>query len=298
MACYHPMVGYRDGEEGELSIGWQREGADKRLRLPCGSCYGCTADKAESWAVRLQHESLCWSRSAFITLTYDDLHLPWYGLDVEHLQKFLKRLRKATSGHMAAPDGTRPIRYFACGEYGGQTQRPHYHAALFNVDLRERGGLSDLLQETWGMGFHTVSEFTPGRARYIARYALKKVNAPTWQRAEGFEVLDPTTGEVREQRQEFAVMSRRKGIGAYFLEKYRSDLLRGYVTDKGGVKRKMPRYYANKLREDPAYAEAEKKRVEEYQKALPFGSDSEEKRAARESIHRARVRTYTNARGN
>ena len=61
--------------------------------------------------------------NAYITLTYNDDHLPANGsLQPRDLQLFWKRLRKAR---------TPGIRYYACGEYGDQTARPHYHAIIF-----------------------------------------------------------------------------------------------------------------------------------------------------------------------
>lgn len=297
MACYHPLAAWREEPEGKPTFGLREGDGIEQLRIPCGACLGCTDDKAEEWSVRLQHEAMTWPRSHFITLTYDDDHVPWYGLDLQHLQLFLKRLRKRDVGISEWIGGRRPIRYFAAGEYGGNTARPHYHLCLFNADLRERNQNSPILEETWEYGFHTVTPFTPGRARYIARYALKKIPS-RYIRLDPPEVINPETGEIKKQKQEFAVMSRGKGLGALFFEKYRSDLLRGYVTDKGGTKRRMPRYYRNKLREDPAYVEAEKLRIQEYQQGLPLDSDSEEKRAAREAIHKAKIRTYRSTRRN
>lgn len=252
---------------------------------------------AEVWSTRLQHEAMCWPRAAFITLTYADDNVPWRGLQLDDLQRFLKRLRKATDG-VEEFKGKRPIRYFAAGEYGGQTGRPHFHAALFNLDLKARDGYSDLLHKVWRDGFHTVSEFTPGRARYLAGYAVKKIRGKVERRA-ALERINFETGEIYEARPEFAVMSRRPvGIGGYFLEKFRSDLRRGYVTDWGGIKRRMPRYYRNKLLNDPDFAYEDECRREEYLAALPAGADTEERRVAKEQTHKARVRTYGKEREN
>lgn len=286
MACYSPMTGYRL-DSGGVSIGYEKAGSIENLRIPCGRCFGCRMSYAAVWATRLQHETMCWSRSAFVTLTYDDDHVGWRGLQLDDLQKFLKRLRKAKNGAEESNDRRTPIRYFAAGEYGEQTQRPHFHAALFNVELDARGGHSDLLQRIWPFGFHTISEFTAGRARYIAGYATKKVYGRAASR-DAYQVVNYETGEVAQARREFAVMSRRPGIGAYFLEKYRADLNRGYVQARGGQRERMPRYYHNKLMEDPEYAYDDECRKEEYRLQREPGADTEERRLASSEIHKAR----------
>jgi len=296
MACYRPLDGYRL-ESGGVSIGYEPSGSLQKLRVPCGSCFGCKAEYAEMWAVRLEHEAACWSRAAFVTLTYDEDNVPWRGLELDHLQRFLKRLRKARSG-VQSIDGRNPIRYFAAGEYGGETRRPHFHAALFNVDLGAgSSGHSDLLSDVWPYGFHSCAEFTPGRARYIAGYAVKKIRGRL-EREREYAVVNYETGEFAVARPEFAVMSRRPGIGAFWYEKFRSDLLRGFVSDRGGVRRRLPRFYRERLLKDPDYAYEDEVRREDYLVSLPAGSDTVQRRAAKESVHRARVRTFTRERGN
>ena len=65
----------------------------------------------------------------FVTLTYDDDHLPEYNsLNYKHFQDFMKRLRKSHSG----------VRFYMCGEYGEDFSRPHYHALLFNCFFSDR----------------------------------------------------------------------------------------------------------------------------------------------------------------
>ena len=47
--------------------------------------------------------------NSFVTLTYDDDHLPEYNsLNYKHFQDFMKRLRKSHNG----------VRFYMCGEYG------------------------------------------------------------------------------------------------------------------------------------------------------------------------------------
>lgn len=163
------------------------------LRLPCGRCIGCRMSRAREWALRCtlelaQHESSKWC-----TLTYDEEHLP-PTLRKRDLSGFLKRLRAR---------GER-VRFFASGEYGERTQRPHYHAILF--------GLSDpsRVQDSWRYGHSRVDPVSPAAISYVAGYCAKKVG---WQLESG-ERVDYDTGEVYEWQPPFIQMSRRPGIGA------------------------------------------------------------------------------------
>ena len=101
-----------------------RYGEKSVLPLPCGKCLACRLNHAKEWAVRCMLESLYHDENYFVTLTYDDEHLPVDGkLHKKHYQDFLKRLR-ASSGC---------FRYFGCGEYGSLNKRPHYHFVLFGI---------------------------------------------------------------------------------------------------------------------------------------------------------------------
>ena len=135
-----------------------------KAKVPCGQCIGCRLDRARSWSVRMMHEAQLVDEKCFITLTYDDEHLPADGsLRKSDFQKFMKRLRKEYSD--------RRISYFMCGEYGEENHRPHYHAVLFGVDFedvqvlrkRHRGKLgrtSAILGRLWGLGFSSVGSVT------------------------------------------------------------------------------------------------------------------------------------------
>lgn len=155
---------------------------------------------AKAWALRCQLEAQQHPSAAFSTLTYSDDALP-PTLDKKHLQLWIKRFRKQL--------GTaRPLRFFACGEYGEKNGRPHYHAILFGASERDR----DLIDSTWGLGrTHTVRA-TPASIHYVAGYTSKKIN---WRREAAAEHVDPRSGEVYEHQPPFLQMSRRPGIGGH-----------------------------------------------------------------------------------
>lgn len=210
----------------------------RKFLLPCGQCSECRSDRAHKWADRLCLEaSVNPGRSWFVTLTYDDEHLPRRGLimdretgvvghlpvvDLDHVSSFVKRLRSRL------PD--QEIRFFAAAEYGDISRRPHYHIVLF-CDLPDlqnwRPGVdgaivmppgtyfSQIISDTWNQGGITVQEANSYAMYYVAGYAVKKLRG---------RLLDDYKQEcaaagVGEQPPEGARMSRRPGIGVPALER-------------------------------------------------------------------------------
>lgn len=134
--------------------------------------------------------------AVFTTLTYADDSLP-PTLEKRHLQLFFKRLRKAKRGG---------VRFFASGEYGERTHRPHYHALVYGAAPAD----AQLIEDTWGKGHARTEPVTPARIAYVAGYCQKKIGF----RLDAEERVDPETGEVYTWQPPFIQMSRRPGIGA------------------------------------------------------------------------------------
>lgn len=205
------------------------------LILPCGQCIGCLLHRSKQWAIRCVHEAQLHDENCFLTLTYDDLNLPSDGsLHKEHFQKFMKRLRKALF--------PRKIRFFACGEYGSQLNRPHYHAIifgwypedkkLFSINRGSMIHVSPMLAKLWPFGFHTVGAVTFESAAYVARYVLKKHTGRDAQMH--YDGLEP----------EFVLMSRKPGIARDWIEKFSGDVYpHDYVVIRDNIKCRPPRYY-------------------------------------------------------
>jgi len=262
MTCYSPLKGFVDKDNGGI-VFKRSAAAGGNMEVACGQCIGCRIDRSQQWAARIVHESELHAENCFITLTYDNEHLPYHGsLDKTHFQKFIKRLRK-----YHAPN---KLRYFHCGEYGPALDRPHYHACVFGLDFPDRipygatNGIpffvSDTLTNTWGKGFCSVGELNYQTAAYTARYIMKKITGA--RAAEHYTRLDPFTGELYQLDPEYVTMSLRPGIGGKFYEKYKKDF---FPSDEcpvpgRGINKKVPRYYENLLRtEDPNAYEAIKR---------------------------------------
>jgi len=172
------------------------------LPVGCGQCLPCRINRSRLWTHRILLESRCHPVSSFITLTYEG-HLPTGSqLIPRHYVQWLKRLRKNTGGK---------YRYFVVGEYGDQTQRAHFHAALFGYPPCPYGNykyckfsycnVCRTMEKSWGHGSVAVGELARESAAYIAGYVTKKMTL----------VEDP---RLQGRHPEFAQMSRKPGIGA------------------------------------------------------------------------------------
>lgn len=249
MQCTRPIAAYR-APGGGVAFSSREGYVDRPFEVPCGQCIACRINRANSWALRCVHEAQLHERSCFVTLTYDAEHVPRdLSLSTRDLQLFWKRLRKRGE----------KFRYFACGEYGERTLRPHYHALLFGVDFSEdrvlhstRSGsriyVSKVLEETWGKGFAPVGSVTFESARYVAQYCLKKYTGAGAE--EEYSRTDKESGEVFSVKPPFVVMSRRPGLGAGWLEKYRGDVYPRDEVIHEGRSYRPPRFYDERLAED------------------------------------------------
>lgn len=254
MPCNHPLPAWRAREpnpaSGKVGATFTFREADtsQPLQLPCGRCIGCRLERANQWATRLMNESRLHRHNWFLTLTYDDAHLP--RLDGEpplptlrprDMVLFLKRLRKAHPG----------LRYYQCGEYGDTTKRPHHHAIIFNLHLGDLAQLtrarnshtlydSATIRGAWKNGHISVGAVTYETAAYVAAYVTKKITGPL--------AADHYRGRVPE----YSTMSRRPGIGAGYFDTYHQEIYPADELIVRGHKMKPPRYYDTKLqRSDP-----------------------------------------------
>lgn len=301
MACYHPMKGFRT-EGGSVLLGYERGSTvGSPLLIPCGRCIGCRLERAQVWATRCRHEASTWSRNEFVTLTYDDEHLPRFSALVpEHLTLFLKRFRKAFQGVEQSPDGRFPIRYFAAGEYGTNSKRPHFHLLLFNAHLDRGEPVSrstfdcPSLHDLWPYGSNAVGDVTPQSAAYVAQYSLKKVHG-TVAASEHYRRVDFSTGEFQVVPGEFVRMSRRPGLGRFWFDRFRGDLERGFMVVDGSPRR-LPRYYVTELERDPEFVYDQEIRSEQWLLDQDPNELSESRQAAKEAVCLSRRATFSRER--
>lgn len=270
---------------------------NSQIEVPCGGCIGCRIDRSRQWTIRLMHESKLHELKCFLTLTYDDLHLPRDGsLNKAHPSEFLKRLRRRHKYHN--PDAK--LRYFLCGEYGDTTFRPHYHIILFGCDFADKRPhskgsngdqlyVSKLLDEVWRYGNCYIGAVTAESCGYVARYIMKKVNGDLAE--DHYRRVDPLTGECFDLEPEYNSMSLKPGIGLDFYEKFKSDF---YPRDTAVMKGKefpVPKYYDRQLdKSDPRLlAELKEARTE---RALKRQSDNTPSRLkVRQEVLKSKIST-------
>lgn len=214
MPCFHPLKAWRT-DSGEVLLSKEPPGAKTELRVACGNCIGCRTSRAQEWALRCslesdEHKYMCWT-----TITYEEKFKP-PTLRKKHLAAWLKRMRSKLNY-----TEKRKLRFFACGEYGEYTQRPHYHAILWGLPET-----STLPQEAWDYGFLRTHTLTPAGIAYVAGYVSKKLGAyyprPRYKLVpegtpDADERVNPLTGEVfwtvTTYQPPFLQMSRRPGLG-------------------------------------------------------------------------------------
>lgn len=255
MTCYSPLTLYRsragrDKVTGKWPLVGLKQGYhDMPEQVPCSRCIGCRLERSRQWGIRCVHEAQMHDENAFLTLTYRDEELLYYGgnrptLYPRHLQLFLKRYRKEFGNG---------IRFFACGEYGERYNRPHYHAIIFGHSFPDqeyytttKAGhklrTSCMLDSLWSHGNTLIGDVSFESAAYVARYIMgKKLGFG----AQYYKEHDIEPEFVRMSR---GGRSGQGGIGLTWFDKYYKDVFpQDRCIIRGGIKSKPPRYYSQKF---------------------------------------------------
>lgn len=201
---------------------------DKMYVVPCGKCLACLTTKREEWSFRLLQEWKASKGAFFVTLTYDERSLPEKGVSKRHVQLYLKRLRKQYEEFYEKKSR---IRYYAVGEYGTRTKRPHYHIILFNV-INEQ-----IIRSAWTykgreIGFVHIGKVNEASIKYCTKYVIQR------------------SSDTSEFNPPFALMSRAYGIGGNYLTdgmvKWHRDGKRNFAY-LYSQKVRLPQYYKQKI---------------------------------------------------
>lgn len=208
--------------------------------VPCGKCNFCLQNRRNDWSFRIEQEVRQSETAFFLTLTYDEEHQPTVDLPQgrfgtlkkKDFQDFMKRIRKAqeTANKYATSTGQPelpPIKYYAVGEYGTNTYRPHYHAIITNV----QPSVIARAPQIWGLGHVSVGTAEAASIHYTTKYVIQPTGKDIWE-----PLLPP-----------FALIS--QGLGKTYLDtngfRHKEAQENFVVTDRG--KQRLPRYYTDKI---------------------------------------------------
>lgn len=216
-----------------------------KMEFGCGQCLPCRLNKLRLWTGRILLESLQHKTALFVTLTYNNVHMPEDGqLQPDDLRLFIKRLRRSANVK---------IRYFGVGEYGDNYGRPHFHVAIFGdleTDIKDGKLRCLVVERCWMLGYVHIGRVTPESAAYITKYTLKR----TWELSE----LD-----MGGLQPEFVRMSLKPGIGREAVKTFATGLIDrkgcALIAKKGdvvtefmydGKKYSLGRYLTRELRDE------------------------------------------------
>lgn len=206
-------------------------------KRPCGQCLGCRIDSLLLWSNRCNSE-LVKSRSAFVTFTYDDNHLPYFdssslfpSLRRNDLHRYLDSLRHYVKDMKVLPYGCkRDFHYFACGEYGDTFQRPHYHILFFGLDFAD---CKKIFNKSWKNGSIKILPILQGGVRYVVDYMSKNLNG------------DMAVKEYDERKRERPFVVSSRGLGFDYFYAHRDEISRTGKIRIGSRTVNVPSYYKN-----------------------------------------------------
>lgn len=187
--------------------------------------------------------------SIFLTLTYDEEHLPGPKLHYPDFQNFMKSLLELRRRNVTDAEVRKAlsIPFIVTGEYGEKNKRPHWHALLFNYrpkdekpahenPLGDKLYTSEEIASLWKKGAHDYGSVTIESASYVARYSAKKLV------------------HGRDQDHDFHPVhktSSKHAIGKRWIEKnWKHTFRNGFVVLPNGQQAKIPRYYVDWLKKN------------------------------------------------
>lgn len=256
----------------ELGFDFSKEGCIQApfSKFPCRKCIPCLLRRQKAWVSRLVEELSNHDFSYFVTLTYDDEHLPIDEngepcFNKRHFTKLNADLRKrfqlgklknpvydellGSPEYLDLPKGLR-FKYYLTTEYGPTTFRPHAHGVWYGLP----GSLhivEILFRTLWPYGFVSVFPATEGAAGYISKYLVSDGVGKDSYHGNGMPV--------------FSLMS--KSLGLSYVERmgdwHRSDPKRQYVQ-RFGSRGTMDRYLKHKIFTDEVLDPISEKLIQEH----------------------------------
>lgn len=241
----------------------------KMVMCPCGVCLSCKIRKMQEWKLRMMMEKKYYADSSFITLTYNDEHLrhlpdskvdmlysdgvfrPRKSILYKDLSDFNKRFRKNF------PPSS--LKFYACGEYGENKLRPHFHSIVFGAGVNSY--VRDCLQNDWGMSDSDRFEGVKAGLAYAEADSMLYVTSYTRKKLVGkllqSEYIDKGLAPPDSRCSQ--------GIGYRFYLDNRERILRDLCIIFEGRKYPIPRYFVKK---DDELQKKINKKVYEYREDI------------------------------
>ena len=250
--------------------------------------------------MRCEHERKQHSENCFITLTYDPEQIPkGHTLRKIDLQRFINTLRK----HLWRTY-KKKVRFYACGEYGTKSYRPHYHILLFGWEppagdrkLLQKSGSdnptynSATLNRLWDRGNVVCGSLSLHSAVYVASY-ISKNHGRKWE----FDIICGD-GELIRREKEFSLMSRRPGIGSGYVSKYANELIAHDNVILEGREVPLPRYYDEQLVKQQHQTEKELLKTKDKRHKLTWQNtkkeNTPERRRVREKYSHSTMKLFS-----
>ena len=233
----------------------------KTMLVDCGYCYHCRTKKANEWSLRVSQQvfqdRINDKKALFLTLTYSNDNLPVEGVQLEDVQKFLKRLRKHLVPFKCELSADAKItkkflnsrrfqlkllpekdnfKYFGCAEYGTLRGRPHYHFIItgFKNSITK---MTKLINSVWNKGYVYVTSCTPATVNYVARYMIKDYDL----------ILKPQE-YIKKNKREYPFRLVSKAFGKEYLLNNLSSVLENKFFMHNSIKYAIPRTYLRWIR--------------------------------------------------
>lgn len=247
----------------------------------CGKCESCRRQHVTRIATACEQHMRLESASCYLTLTYDEEHLPENGTLVKkHVDRFIDALRKWIAVNKDDPKWNKAyfgnhqgkFKRVVSGEYGSKTDRPHYHLFIMGFDFPDKEPLpfkkdgkqlfrSKILQHYWPYGTVDYKNADPGAAKYVIKYAMK-------EKLHGKEYHE----QYEQRGLALPFVSVSQGIGAEYAQKYQEELFRNGTFISDGKEVALNRRQLQQLaRIDPERTEQykEERRKKQLEESIP-----------------------------
>ena len=235
----NPNYGY--DPKVKLPSGFSAVPRTFNFEVPCGKCVFCKERNVSAQLGRLICASYPSFHCYFVTLTIDEEHFAtdnYHGVqrsDLDSLVNFLN--------HSNLREGTN-FQYFFTSEYGETTDRPHYHALLYN--FKDRHQVDDILDKYYKKGNFKVDDVNLARFRYVANSHVTKCSHVPYY----VDEFDVETGEIIQLKCNKPFVRASRGLGHAYVDRFYREIYRDGCINLDGISYPIHDSLYNRLAKD------------------------------------------------